>query len=169
MSANSSTDILTQLQTHYGFLLRQFYSTLSYNSQRHPLIHPTPTSDPYTNPTIKPEPGPEDIDPQRQPYPLRPDAPESFNESQKELAEDLVAKGQQILYLVERLPGFGRGEEEQKREIEALVKQVEDMEKIKKEKRREMRECVRKLESVILGMDRSIPNTDRNRSNGRSV
>ncbi|KIW14689.1 hypothetical protein PV08_07473 [Exophiala spinifera] len=170
-----STDILTQLQTTYDQLLTQFFSTVSYLSQRHPLVAPEPDpSDPYTNPpaqiqqTPNPDggaaqtsssgggllPGPEDTD--RSVYPLRPAAPNVFASAQRELAEDLVTKAQQIEFLISRLPGIGRGEEEQAREIQQLVEKVRQMEVRRKEKRKEMRECVRRLDSVVLGMAQSV-------------
>ena len=172
-----SSDILTQLQTCYDQLLTQFFSTISYLSQRHPLIAPDPDpSDPFTNPptltstqTPNPnpetpsqpsasgsgiQPGPEDTD--RSSYPLRPAPPQTFAHAQRELAEDLVQKGQQIELLISRLPGIGRGEEQQKEEIRVLVEKVRSMEKKRKEKRKEMRECVRRLDSVVAGMAESV-------------
>ena len=168
-----SNDILTQLQTSYDQLLTQFFSTISYLSQRHPLIAPDPDpNDPYTFPpsstanTQTPggdasqsshsvlQPGPEDTD--RTPYPLRPQPESTFARAQHELAEDLVSKGQQIEYLISRLPGIGRGVEEQEAEIRVLEAKVREMERRRKEKRREMRECVRRLERVVGGMGESV-------------
>jgi len=169
-----SSDILTQLQTCYDQLLTQFFSTISYLSQRHPLVAPIPDpNDPYTNPpsaTAPPQtpnldgtpaapssgliPGPEDTD--RSVYPLRPAAPEVFASAQRELSDDLVTKAQQIEYLISRLPGIGRGEEQQAEEIRILVEKVREMEARRKEKRREMRECVRRLDAVVLGMAESV-------------
>ncbi|KAL6247477.1 Mediator of RNA polymerase II transcription subunit 21 [Rhinocladiella similis] len=184
-----STDILTQLQTTYDQLLTQFFSTISYLSQRHPLVAPEPDpSDPYTNPpaqiqTPNPDgggiaqqtsggllPGPEDTD--RSVYPLRPSAPNVFASAQRELAEDLVTKAQQIEFLISRLPGIGRDEEDQAREIQELVKKVRQMEVRRKEKRKEMRECVRKLDSVVLGMAQSVgyeEDADASHANGTAA
>lgn len=164
-----STDILTQLQTTYTQLLTQFFSTLSYLSQRHPLVAPDAVpGEPFTNKSIAPaEPGPEDTDPARNPFPLRPDSPRSFESSQKELAEDLVLKAQQIQHLVSRLPGLGKDEEEQAEDIRNLTVEVEEMEKIRQEKRREMRQLVKRLEAVVGGMNTSIPmNTIPTATNG---
>lgn len=170
-----SSDILTQLQTCYDQLLTQFFSTISYLSQRHPLIAPEPDpNDPFTNPPtitaasqtpgadpsqLQPpssgiQPGPEDTD--RSPYPLRPTATPTFAHAQRELAEDLVQKGQQIELLISRLPGIGRGEEQQKEEIRVLVERVREMEAKRKVKRREMREAVRRLDRVVAGMAESV-------------
>jgi mediator of RNA polymerase II transcription subunit 21 len=170
-----SSDVLTQLQTCYDQLLTQFFSTVSYLSQRHPLIAPDPDpTDPYTNPpsaiagtqqqTPNPGdeaapssgilPGPEDTD--RSVYPLRPAPPPVFADAQRELAEDLVLKGQQIELLISRLPGIGRGQEEQAEEIKILAQKVRDMEEKRKAKRKEMREYVGRLDEVIMGMSESI-------------
>lgn len=182
-----SNDILTQLQTCYDQLLTQFFSTISYLSQRHPLVAPEPDpNDPFTNPpsaaaigsqTPGPadaaqsqsvvagiNPGPEDTD--RAPYPLRPVAPQTFENAQRELAEDLVLKGQQIELLISRLPGIGRGEEQQAEEIKVLVEKVKEMEKRRKEKRKEMREYVKRLESVVMGMAESVDYGHANGVNG---
>ncbi|EXJ78429.1 hypothetical protein A1O1_08829 [Capronia coronata CBS 617.96] len=175
-----SSDILTQLQTCYDQLLTQFFSTISYLSQRHPLVAPEPDpSDPFTYPPSaraatsqtpganhsQPQgsgiqPGPEDTE--RSVYPLRPVTPQVFANAQRELAEDLVQKGQQIELLISRLPGIGRGEEQQAEEIRALAEKVRDMEEKRKAKRREMREYVKRLDEVIMGMSRSIDDSHTN-------
>lgn len=166
-----SNDILTQLQTCYDQLLTQCFSTISYLSQRHPIIAPdADPNDPFTNPpaiggpsqTPNPDgtpmtaiqPGLEDTE--RAPYPLRPVPSSTFSTAQRELAEDLVQKAQQIDILISRLPGIGRDEEEQRREIEALSQKVRAMEEKRKAKRREMRDYVNRLDDVILGMSQSL-------------
>jgi len=58
--------------------------------------------------------------------------------------------------LIARLPGIGRGEDQQAGEIQLLVEKVREMERRRKEKRKEMRQYVRKLEGVIMGMAESI-------------
>ena len=168
-----ATDRLTQLQACYDQLLTQFFSTVSYLNQRHPLIYPEPVpGDPYTNVPRKDaqdasatgassrqryatviQPGGEDATGGR---PLLPVTPEIFEEAQHDLAEDLILKGQQIEHLIRSLPGLDKGQEQQAAEIEALVEKVHEMEKQKKQKRREMRECVRKLDDVIMGMSTSV-------------
>ena len=161
-----SADILTQLQTCYDQLLTQFFSTVSYLALRHPLIAPDPIpGDPYTEPpkdesatgtstkhryvTTKVQ--TEDTSMGLQPVP-----PPQFDHAQQELAEDLVRKGQQIEYLIRNLPGLGRGEEQQAKEIQELVVKVRELEVVRKQKRKEMRECVQQLDDVVLGMSRSI-------------
>lgn len=162
-----SSDVLTQLQTCYDQLLTQFFSTVSYLSLRHPLIAPDPIpGEPYTQVPKDDKPpersstrhrytnmavGPEDTAAGFQPLP-----PETFEHAQEELAEDLILKGQQIEQLIRSLPGLGRGEEQQAREIQELVVKVREMEKLRKQKRKELRAAVRQLDDVILGMATSI-------------
>jgi len=169
-----ASDILTQLQTCYDQLLTQFFSTISYLSQRHPLVAPDPVlGDPYTqppgtvvhstqdsvgtHPSTQPAPiAPGAEDTERAPYPLRPVSPHTFAIAQHELADDLVQKGQQIETLISKLPGIGRGEDQQAEEIQQLVERVKQMEQVRREKRSEMRTYVRRLEQVLTGMATSI-------------
>ena len=160
-----SSDVLTQLQTCYDQLLTQFFSTVSYLTLRHPLISPEPIpGDPYTQPSKDDtlQEGSrhryanlrlheEDISMGLQPVP-----PADFDHAQKELADDLVRKGQQIECLIRNLPGLGRGEEQQAKEIQELVVKVKEMETVRKQKRREMRECVQQMDDLVLGMSTSI-------------
>jgi mediator of RNA polymerase II transcription subunit 21 len=154
-----ASDILTQLQTCYDQLLTQFFSTVSYLSQRHPLAAPQPIpGDPYTTfpeDVTASRPGNEDVG-NAGPYPLLPVSPETFERAQRELAEDLVRKGQQIEYLIERLPGLDRNEEEQAKDIRKKVEELKQMEILRKQKRKEMRECLRQLDEVVMGMAHSI-------------
>lgn len=176
-----ATDRLTQLQTCYDQLLTQFYSTVSYLNQRHPLIYPEPVpGDPYTNPPIEDDqdasvkhryasrlkPREEDTN---NATPLIPVTPERFEKAQQDLAEDLILKGQQIEHLIRSLPGLGKSEEQQTAEIKELVEKVHKMEAQKKATRKEMRECVSRLDDVIMGMSRSLdvpPDNDGRKQNG---
>ncbi|OAG39042.1 hypothetical protein AYO21_06762 [Fonsecaea monophora] len=198
-----SNDILTQLQTCYDQLLTQFFATLSYLSQRHPLVAPDPDpSDPFTNPppglavarrggNRRPQisqtagggaatspaaagasdaassaqqqqqppaaivnPGPEDTE--RAPFPLHPVADRTFANAQRELAEDLVLKGQQIEMLIARLPGIGTGAAQQAEDIKVLADKVQKMEQERRAKRREMKEYADRLERVIMAMSVNV-------------
>jgi mediator of RNA polymerase II transcription subunit 21 len=167
-----SSDILTQLQTCYDQLLIQFFSTISHNHRRHPLVAPDPVpGEPYSNPPrdailqkghsgrhryVQYDLRGEDTNPDTD---LQPHVPDDFDREQQELAEDLVRKCQQIEYLIRRLPGLGHDENEQNEEIKSLVEQVRQMEARKKEKRREMKECLKQLDDVVLGMATSIDST----------
>lgn len=162
-----STDILTQLQTCYDQLCVQFFSTVSYNARRHPLVGPDPDPrDPFTKTPrdaiiaggrhnyVQYKLGPEDAGADS--IDLQPQSPEVFDQAQQDLAEDLVVKAQQIEYLIRRLPGLVQGEEEQNAEIRRLVEEVKEMEVQRKEKRKEMRQCLEQLDNVVMGMARSI-------------
>ncbi|RMD44168.1 hypothetical protein DV735_g993, partial [Chaetothyriales sp. CBS 134920] len=159
-----ASDILTQLQTCYDQLLTQFFATVSYLSQRHPLIAPQPIAGlratlPATDEHSS-QPGRED---KIEPFTLRPVSPDQFNQKQRELAEDLVRKAQQIESLIQKLPGLGKDEEQQADDIRKLAEQVREMEVLRRQKRQEMADCVSQLDHVILGMAKSIdvPGTDR--------
>ena len=228
MSVHTSSDHdpLTALQTSYDQLLTQLYSTLSYLSQRHPVIppisdpqepytrHPLPSSVPQSQPqsailppstsaphsvptaeqqtngtTPQPaptnggttaekdliyQPGPEDASPTRTDNrPLLPDTPGLFRASQHELAEDLILKVSEIHDLIDALPdddgagtdaAHGQGgresaEERDERRIRGLGERVRSVEGRRREKRREARGLVRRLDGVVLGMARGVENT----------
>ncbi|KIX97479.1 uncharacterized protein Z520_06931 [Fonsecaea multimorphosa CBS 102226] len=191
-----SNDILTQLQTCYDQLLTQFFATLSYLSQRHPLVAPDPDpNDPFTNPpagmatarassrfqALNPpndttsamtaiptvNPGPEDTD--RAPFPLHPVPPATFANAQRELAEDLVLKGQQIEMLISRLPGIGKGTQEQAEDIKVLADKVQKMEQERHARRREMKEYADRLERVIMAMAVNVDYGDDDTGNGNGL
>jgi hypothetical protein len=151
-SPNPTQDILSLLQSHYTLLHQQIFSTTSYLSQRHPLS--PPPSDPYSrNLTL---PGREDTDPAQTAHPLHPVSQETFAESQAQLSEDLVRKVQQILTLVERLPGGTRGEAKQEEEVKRLTEELRAVETERKESRRQMRVLAGRLDGVVGGMSTNI-------------
>ncbi|KAJ9660099.1 Mediator of RNA polymerase II transcription subunit 21 [Neophaeococcomyces mojaviensis] len=160
-----SSDVLTQLQITYNQLMVQFFSTFSYLHQRHPLEAPLPIpGQPFTGTHLAPSTVGEE-DTTNNVYPLQPQDRKVFEEAQRELAEDLVLKAQQIQQLLARLPGVDQDDEQQAEDIQKLISQVDDMEKERKAKRREMRQLVRKLETVIGGVSRSV---DYNKVNGHT-
>jgi hypothetical protein len=165
----ASSDILTQLQICYDQLLTQYFSTVSYLSQRHGLVAPQSIpGDQYTLPMkddITTKPGPEDT---AGPMPLLPVPDEEFESAKQLLAEDLVRKSLQIEDLIRKLPGLGKSEDQQKADIEQLVEQVKEMDTLRKQKRKEMKQCVRRLDEVVLGMSTSInvPDHDAVLTNG---
>lgn len=152
----SNVDAISQLQYEYMQLLRQAFSTYSWNNQRHPLVAPQEKPGlPFTTPKLAAPSGPQSEDTKTL-YPLDPQDPEVFAEGQKELAEDLVLKTKQIRHLIATLPGIDKDESQQAADIAELIQKVEDMDKLKKAKRREMHLLVKRLESVIGGMNQSI-------------
>lgn len=155
----SNVDAISQLQYEYMQLCRQAFSTYSWNSQRHPLVAPQERPGlPFTTPKLVAPNGigTEDKD---TPYPLDPQDPEVFAQGQAELAEDIVLKTKQIKHLIATLPGLDKDESQQAADIAELTKKVEEMEKVRKAKRREMHQIVKQLEAVIGGMNQSIKET----------
>ena len=78
-----------------------------------------------------------------------------------------MQKAQQIEMLISRLPGIGRDKEQQRREIEVLNQKVRAMEEKRKAKRRELRDYVKSLDDVVLGMSQSLNYSETNRPNTR--
>ena len=83
---------------------------------------------------------------------MHPDSSAAFSTAQRELARDLIIKGAQIEYLTSVLPGIDRREEEQEARIRVLEGQLREMEQRRREKRKEMRGLVKRLEDVIMGV-----------------
>ena len=162
-----TTDILTQLQTEYQQLLTQFFSSFSYLNQRHDLVAPQEIPGlKFTSHNVAPAAaGKEDTELPTSlrdyvQFPLQPEVDnKTFEEAQKELAEDLVFKTRQIQQLIARLPGIDQNEQHQTEEIQMLAGQVEDMERARRAKRKEMRKFVEKLDAVINGNNTSLDYT----------
>lgn len=154
-----STDVLTQLQTCIRQLNSQSFSTISYLTQRHPLQNPAPVpGQPFTagpHVSVK-QPGDEDAHPERVQYPLQPVGDQEFAEAKEELADDFVVKIQQMLALIDTLPGVTKTEEAQRAEVAEKVEEVEEMEKILRQKRLEVKRMVQRTDAVIRGMSQSI-------------
>jgi mediator of RNA polymerase II transcription subunit 21 len=134
-------------------LATQYYASVCYNVTRHSLVPPVQTSDPYSLPVkeeIKDEDAGADVS-----RPLRPDSPTTFATNQLQLVRDLIIKEQQIEYLIKTLPGIGTSEGEQVERIQALEKELRQMQEQRKQKRKEMRATVKKLENVIMGVAQS--------------
>ena len=110
---------------------------------------PERTSDPYTDP-VKQEPREEDAG-EQVPRPLRPDSPTTFDSNQVQLVRDLIVKEQQIEHLISALPGIGTSEKEQEERIKSLERELRQMHEQRKQKRKEMRSTVKRLEKVIMG------------------
>lgn len=131
-------------------LATQYYASICYNLSRHSLVPPAQTSDPYSVP-VKEEPKDEDAG-EDLVRPLRPDSPTTFTANQLQLVRDLVIKEQQIEYLIKVLPGIGTSEKEQEERIRSLDKELRQMQEQRKQKWKEMRATVKKLENVIMGV-----------------
>ena len=103
-------------------------------------------------------PGPEDTSPSRTAYPLRPDTPTTFSNSQSELAHDLILKARQIHALIEDLADDVSGEVERKREeqIRGLSERVREVERERAEVRGRAGRLARRVDGVVLGMRGSV-------------
>lgn len=154
----ASTDLPTQINTAIFQLGLQIFSSFSYNSQRHPLVAPDeiPGLKYTSHKAAQLRPDKEDTLPERNPYPLQPAEKDEFEESQRELSEDLITKAKQIQELIARLPTIERGEEEEMEEIRNLSEQVRQMKREEKAQRREMRRLLKRLDAVVGGMSSSI-------------
>jgi mediator of RNA polymerase II transcription subunit 21 len=76
-----------------------------------------------------------------EPYPA-----DVFQDGQKELAQDLILKEQQIEYLISILPGLENNEKDQ----EQTIQQMEEELKIAEEERKE---AVKEKEAVLARLD----------------
>ena len=138
-----ATDKSTQLST-------QFYATLCYINLRHTLLAPQDPTDPYINQRILSD--PQDADQFAQYRKLEPDSPEIFEDAMRELARDLVTKEKQIESLIDSLPGMNTSEEEQEERIKSLAQELREVEKEKKQKWKETRKMIAKLEHITMGV-----------------
>lgn len=134
-------------------LATQYYASICYNLSRHSLVPPATNSDPYSIP-FNIDVGEEDNGAQVI-RPLRPDSPTTFANNQLQLVRDLVIKEQQIEYLVKVLPGIGTSEQEQEERIQVLEKDLRHMQEQRKQKRKDMRAIVKRLEHVVMGVAKS--------------
>jgi mediator of RNA polymerase II transcription subunit 21 len=77
-----------------------------------------------------------------------------FKAGQKELAQDLILKEQQIEYLISVLPGLGNSERDQEEMIRQLEVELKEAEARRKEALKEKEAVLARLESVIRGVKR---------------
>ncbi|KAM5447441.1 Mediator of RNA polymerase II transcription subunit 21 [Microsporum audouinii] len=88
--------------------------------------------------------------------PPRPDSPNTFAQRQRELARDLIIKEQQIEYLISVLPGIGSSEAEQEARIRQLADELRLAEKVRKQKRRQMRKLAERVDGLLEAVSRGI-------------
>ncbi|TVY87846.1 Mediator of RNA polymerase II transcription subunit [Lachnellula willkommii] len=138
-------DKLTQLQDAVDQLANQFVASLYYVHKHHDL-KTLGASD-----KIREE--KKDEAAQREPD-IEPVSADEFKAGQKELAQDLIMKEQQIELLISVLPGLDNSETDQER----MIRQLEDELKVAEEKRREAvkekEEVLARLEGVIRSVKR---------------
>lgn len=77
-----------------------------------------------------------------------------FKAGQRELAQDLIIKEQQIEALISMLPGLDNSEKDQEDTIQQLEEQLMDAEKKRKEAVKEKDAVLARLESVIRSVKR---------------
>ena len=89
-------------------------------------------------------------DPNLQPLP-----PAEFKDNQRELAQDLVVKEQQIEVLISSLPGLDSSEHDQERYIKELEEELKAAEALRQEAAKEKDEMLAKLDRVIQNVRRA--------------
>ncbi len=85
---------------------------------------------------------------------VKPYPPDVFKAGQRELAQDLILKEQQIEYLISVLPGLENSERDQEQMIVQLEEQLKVAEEERKEALKEKEAVLAKLEGVIRGVKR---------------
>lgn len=86
--------------------------------------------------------------------PVDPYPPDVFKAGQKELAQDLIIKEQQIEALISMLPGLDNSEKDQEDTIQQLEEELKAAEKKRKEAAKEKDAVLARLESVIRSVKR---------------
>ncbi|KAL8969590.1 MAG: hypothetical protein Q9183_001936 [Haloplaca sp. 2 TL-2023] len=135
-----STDPLTAIQTSLDQLATQFYASLRYLSSHHPSSSLTHTNNAAAGGPYPPT----DTSPLH-----RPDSPATFVAAQKELAQDLVLKVQEIETLIEKLPGLGESVESQEGRIRRLEEEMRVVEAGRVDAVREREMCMEIVEEVV--------------------
>lgn len=85
---------------------------------------------------------------------VTPDPPDVFQAAQRELAQDLILKEQQIEYLISSLPGLGNSERDQEQAIRQLEEELKAAEEERKEALKEREEVLQRLDAVIRTIKR---------------
>jgi mediator of RNA polymerase II transcription subunit 21 len=165
-------DRLTQLQDSLDQLLTQMFASITYIDTRHPSLSILGQVDQHTatapptynnanaqqqlpssesNSNVQRPPLPTDGDPTNRHFP---EQPLKFQDTLRELAQDLVVKQAQIEALIEALPGLGQSRADQEARIEELERELGEIEKERVEAGRERNELLRRVEGRILGARR---------------
>jgi len=135
-------DRLTQLQDAVDQLANQFVASLYYVNRHHDLQTLSPSD------VVQPEKKLEaEIDPRERE--VDPHPADVFKAGQKELAQDLILKEQQIEYLISVLPGLDNSEKDQEQTIRQLEKELKVAETKRKEALKEKEAILARLENVI--------------------
>ncbi|PSS25725.1 hypothetical protein M430DRAFT_39769 [Amorphotheca resinae ATCC 22711] len=140
-------DRLTQLQDAVDQLANQFVASLYYINKHHELQTLSATD------IVRQEKKSEDEKEQR-PNEVDHYPPDVFAAGQKELAQDLIVKEQQIEALISMLPGLENSEKDQ----EDTIRQLEEELKAAEARRKE---AVKEKEMVLARLDRVITSVKR--------
>jgi len=134
-------DRLTQLQDAVDQLANQFVACLWYNHRHHDYQSLGPKD------VVRPEAKPAEAE-------LDPHPADVFKAGQKELAQDLILKEQQIEYLISVLPGLENSEKDQEEMIQQLEVELKEAEVRRKEALKEKEAVLVRLEEVIRSVRR---------------
>lgn len=85
---------------------------------------------------------------------MEPLPPDVFEAGQRELAQDLIIREQQIEYLISKLPGLDHSEEDQEERIVELEKELKAAEEKRKVAVKEKEVILAKLDEVIRSIKR---------------
>ncbi|CZT06166.1 probable component of RNA polymerase II holoenzyme [Rhynchosporium agropyri] len=141
------TDRLTQLQDAVDQLANQFVASLFYVHKHHDYSTLGP------NDTVRQE-AKNAGDPVGNEADVNPYPADVFKAAQKELAQDLVLKEQQIELLISLLPGLENSEKDQECMIRQLEKEIKEQDEIHKVALKENKETLERLEAVIRDVKR---------------
>ena len=86
--------------------------------------------------------------------PVEPHPTDVFKAGQKELAQDLILKEQQIELLISMLPGLENSEKDQEESIRRLEAELKEAEVKRKEALKEKEAVLARLEGVIRSVKR---------------
>ncbi|KAF4635884.1 hypothetical protein G7Y89_g2219 [Cudoniella acicularis] len=139
-------DRLTQLQDAVDQLANQFIASIYYVHKHHNLQILSATDSVRVD---KKENEPAPQDPDVDPYPA-----EQFKAGQRELAQDLILKEQQIEYLISILPGLENSEKDQEQTIKRLEEDLRIAEEQRKQALKEKEAVLARLEGVIRSVKR---------------
>ncbi|KAH7384851.1 mediator complex, subunit Med21 [Cadophora sp. MPI-SDFR-AT-0126] len=141
------TDRLTQLQDAVDQLANQFVASLFYVHKHHDYATLGPNDTVRQDAKTDGDAGGKEQD--VNPYPA-----DVFKAAQRELAQDLILKEQQIEFLISVLPGLENSEKDQERMIRQLEQEIKEQDEIHKVALKENEETLARLESVIRGIKR---------------
>ncbi|KAH6673571.1 mediator complex, subunit Med21 [Halenospora varia] len=139
-------DRLTQLQDAVDQLANQFIASIYYVNRHHNLQAVSAT-DTVRNDKKADDPTPADQDVDALPL-------DQFKAQQRELAQDLILKEQQIEFLISILPGLENSEKDQEETIKQLERELQVAEAERKQALKEKEEVLARLEGVIRSVKR---------------